>query len=137
MPNRIEREIEEILTRLDEFVPDEPRTSRAKRRANSALAETTTRVRGRFSRVTGGHIVLAAALMLVATMLIPLPPTLERWLVIGSVAVLFGSIILSIKPLRRRTPANRYWRGQVLEMRRLGPLTRLRMWWRRQRNRRR
>ena len=81
-------------------------------------------------------VYLGIAIMLVVTMLAPIPQAIEKWLVIGSVAVLFGAIILSIRPLRRRAPSNTYWRGQVIEMRRPGPITRLQMWWRRRNKRR-
>jgi hypothetical protein len=135
MPNRIEREIEEILTKLDEFVPEESRARRARRRTGSALSGLWARFRAATSGISGGHIVLGAAVLLLLAILLRGPfPEFARWATYIGLAVFFGAIFLSIRG-RRRSPAGRYWRGQPIDLKHPGPLTRLRMWWRR-RNRR-
>jgi hypothetical protein len=137
MPSRIEREIEEILTRMDGFVPREPRRRRWSRRLTALARRIRGRLRAATAGLTGGHAVLAAALVLVlATFVIrPFAPLLARWLTYGSLLVIFGAIFFSIRPMRRGYPSTRYWRGQPVDLRGPGPLLRLRMWWRR-RNRR-
>jgi hypothetical protein len=136
MPNRIEREIEEILTRLDEFVPNERRSRRVGRRAGAVLSGLQDRFMSWTRGVTGGHVVLAAAIVLIVALFLSGPfPTLSRLAVYAALTVFFAAIVFSIRPLRRRQ-ATRFWRGQPVELRRPGPLTQLRMFWRR-RNRRR
>jgi hypothetical protein len=136
MPSRIEREIEEILTRLDEFVPNESRARRLRRRIGARWAALWGRVRSATRGISGGHIVLGAAVLLVLAMFLRgAAPTFARWATYVGLGIVFGAIILSIWP-RRATRAQGYWRGQPVDLRRPGPLTRLRMWWRR-RNRHR
>jgi hypothetical protein len=130
MPNRIEREIEEILTRLDEFVPDESRMRRLRRRARAALQAVWDEVRHRTRGITAGHVVLASVVvLLVAFFLRGSFPTFFRiatWVAVGA---LFAAIFFSIRPVRRQS--TRYWRGQPVDVRRPGLLTRLRWWLRR------
>ncbi len=135
MPNRIEREIEEILTKLDEFVPDEPRTRRLRRRAGTAAGGFCGRLRALTAGISGGHIVLGAAILLVVAMIMRGSyPDIARWLTYACLAVIFVAIFLSIRPVHRRR--TRYWRGEPIEFsRRQGPLTRARSWWRRNRRR--
>lgn len=131
MPNRIEREIEEILTRLDDFVPEEGRARRLRRRAHAVLDNAWVRVRSATRGITGGHVVLGAAVLLVAAMFLRGSfPTFARWATYLGLVVIFGAIFLSIRPVHRRQPT-RYWRGQPVDLRRTSLLTRLRMWWRR------
>ena len=133
MPNRIEREIEEILTRLDEFVPEEKRTRRWRRRFGAIAENVWSTVRGWTRGITGGHVVLGAAVLILLALLIRgSSPELARWMTYVGLAIIFGAIVLSIRPIRRGSASSRYWRGQPIELRRrTNPLTRLRMWWRR------
>lgn len=137
MPNRLEREIEDILIRLDEFVPNERRSRRMRRRLSAGWRAFGGRFGSLTRGISGGHVVLGAAVMLVALLFLSrvLPPVAVRWLTYGCLAVLFGAIFLSIRPLRRNRP-NRYWRGQPLDAGGPNTFTRLQSWWRR-RNRRR
>lgn len=130
MPNRIEREIEEILTRLDEFVPNESRTRRVRRRGRALYGSAWDRIRAATSGITSGHVLLAAVLVLVASFFLKgLFPTFFRFATYAAVAVLFGAIILSIRPVRRRRET--YWRGQPVDIRRPNVINRIRWWWRR------
>lgn len=137
MPNRIEREIEEILTRLDEFVPEESRARRVRRRFGATVSDGWYWLRSRTRGISGGHIVLGAAVLLVLAMFLRGSfPTFARWATYLGLIVIFGAIFLSIRPVHRRQP-QRYWRGQPVELRkRVGPFMRLRMWWRRRNQRR-
>lgn len=149
MPNRIEREIEEILTRLDEFVPNESRGRRVRRRMGQGV-RGLRRLRLRLPlphlRVSGGHLVLGAALMLLVAQFLPGSlHSVSRIMIWAGVAIIFGAIFVSIRPVRRGA-RNRYWRGQPVDVQRRqspsiigrgpstigpGPFMRLRMWWRR------
>lgn len=131
MPNRIEREIEEILTRLDEFVPNEPRAHRARRRIDRWWSGLRGWFGSRGGGFTGGHAVLVAALVLVAAFFLQtVAPALARYATWAALTVIFLAIFFSIRPRRGRS-RQRYWRGQPIDLRRPGPMTQLRMWWRR------
>jgi hypothetical protein len=130
MPNRIEREIEEILTRLDEFVPNEPRTRRARRRVDRWWGGVRGWFGSRGGGFTGGHAVLIAAIVLVAAFFLQsVVPTLAKYATWAALLVIFAAIFFSIRP--RRRGQQRYWRGQPVDLRRPSPMTQLRMWWRR------
>ena len=141
MPNRIEREIEEILTRLDEFVPEEGRVRKMRRRAGlrfgSVFGSAGDWLRARTRGMNGGHVVLGAVgLLLLALILRGTFPTFARWATYAGLGVIFAAIFLSIRPIHRRR-SRTYWRGQPVDLRSgPSPMMRLRMWWRR-RNRRR
>ena len=131
MPNRIEREIEEILSRLDEFVPEESRSRRLRRRTGAVLAGLSDRLRAATRRISGGHVVLGAAVLLLLAMLLrPSFPLVARWATYAGLAVIFVAIFLAIKPVHRRQPS-RYWRGPPIDIRLHSLLHRPRVLWRR------
>lgn len=135
MPNRIEREIDEILARLDDFVPEEKRGRRPPTRPPRPRpgAGLGARLRALTSGLTGGHIVLGATVMLLLAVFLRsfgVFPTVTRWATYAGLIVIFGAIFLSIRG-PRRSSKGAYWRGQPIELRRPNPLMRLRMWWRR------
>lgn len=142
MPNRVEREIEEILTKLDEFVPDEPARTKVKTRPSPRRAVLPTRrpspvqrFRQMSGRLTGGHIVLGAAVgLIVAMFLRAVLPGVATGITIICLVIIGGAIVLSIRGNRRERTT--YWRGQPVTLHRHGPFTRLRMWWRRRNQRR-
>ena len=95
MPNRIEREIEEILSRLDEFVPEESRSRRLRRRLGAILTSAGERMAAATRRLSGGHVVLGAAVLLLAAMLLRSSfPLAAKWATYLGVAVIFAAIFL-------------------------------------------
>jgi hypothetical protein len=131
MPDKVQREIEELLDKLDNFVPEERFTSkmrdrkRQERAAQSgpSIGERASRM---FSRVTVGHMMLAGiALLLVAVFLDGPLGGATRWVFIAAIVLVVASFVLSIRnrgmgsrtPIMKSRPGRtqKMWRGQVIE----------------------
>lgn len=135
MPNRLEREIEEILSRLQDFPPKRSFKARirlAVLRAFRAVWEgVTTLPRPRIS--LGQLMLLGGALLLIAYIGLG-SGSLSRILMAAGLAIFFFAFVLSLRRQSRIT--DKRWRGQPMELSgpRLGD--RLRGWWERWRSRR-
>ena len=144
MPNRVEREIEEILNKLDG--PSGGRApTRLHRGWRSRVSRRTSRWRSRLPAlpaINPGNLMLTGICLILSGLLLRMvSPDLTRWVVILGLVLFFSSFVLSFT--RRgpggANPNETYWRGQRIARSELrGPSwpERLRTWWRR-RNRRR
>lgn len=144
-PDRVQREIEELLDRLDNFVPEERFRSKMRRRQRQAagpswLERARQSLAQRFSRVTLGHVMIAGLILLVAAWLIPdIFGGYERWALYAGLLLAGGAFALSVIWGDRRrgiTGGRTYqkrWRGQVIEYSEPGATTRFRDWLRRRR----
>ena len=130
MPDRIQREVDELLARLDTFPPRRP---------------LSTRVRDRFSRgfqrlgglklptLSAGHVLLfAIAVIVSAWVLLPNSSDLARWVIAGGIITFIAAFLFSIR--RQSKPPEKYWRDRPLDLRR-SSTPRSRSWWDRWRNR--
>jgi hypothetical protein len=144
MPNRVEREIEEILSKLEHPGPGR-QPVRLRRTWRSRLRGFTRRLpapRISFASLNAGAMMLwGIGLILLALVLSRVAGDLTRWLVIAGLVLFFGSFVLGF--LYRDAGGARgrdaYWRGQRFDRRDLSgpsPIERLKTWWR-GRNRRR
>jgi len=136
MPDRIQREVEELLARLDTLPP--PRRPFWKR-VRTSFDQSFERTFGglRLPRLSAGHVLLIAIAVIVAAyVLLPGGSSLTRWIVAGGVVAFIAAFILS---LRRSGagghPPEKYWRDKPIDLRRPGPGTRARRWWDRWRHR--
>ena len=143
MPNRIEREIEEILDRLEATAPPR-RPVRLRRSWRSRVSRFASRGRAQLPvlpSLNPGNLMLTGLGLIFAGLLLGMVlPELTRWAVIVGLMLFFTSFVLSFSRGRRGpTGGDTYWRGQRIPRAQLrGPTltARLRAWWRR-RNRRR
>jgi hypothetical protein len=131
MPDKVQREIEELLDKLDNFVPEErfaskmrarKRQERAARSGPSPFEQFTRRL----TRVTLGHVMLAGiALFLVAIIFDGPLGDAGRWVTIAALALTAAAFVLSIinrgsgsrTPVMKSRPGRvqKVWRGQVIE----------------------
>lgn len=130
MPDRIQREVEELLAKLDTFPPRRP---------------LWTRIRDGFSRafqqlgglklpsLSAGHVLLIAIAVIVgAWVLLPAGSGLGRWIIAGGIVAFIAAFLFSLR--RQSKPPEKYWRDRPLDLRRSStPHTR--SWWDRWRNR--
>jgi hypothetical protein len=131
MPDKVQREIEELLDKLDTFVPEERFASKMRDRKRQERAQRngpplTERLSRRLSGVTVGHIMLAGiALFLIGAFADgPLGPA-AFWVTIAGLALAGGAFVLSIvnrgsgsrTPIMKSRPGRtqKMWRGQVIE----------------------
>ncbi len=130
MPDRIQREVEELLARLDTLPPRRP---------------FWTRVRDGFSRgfqmigglklpsLSAGHVLLIAIAVIVsAWVLLPNSSDLARWVIAGGVVAFIAAFLFSLR--RQSKPPEKYWRDRPLDLRR-SSTPRGRSWWDRWRGR--
>jgi hypothetical protein len=141
--DRIHREIEELLDRLDNFVPEERLATKIRNRARRPNADNPSaldRVRARIRRISLGQLMLAGFVLIIASWFLSGPlGSFTPWL-IGLGLVMTGTaFVLSIARGAggSRTlggSAEKRWRGQVIEYS-TGPSAaeRIRNWFRRRR----
>lgn len=135
MSDNIEREIEEILSQLDEFVPEESVARRVRRRSSDWAANLNRAITSRLARVSLGRIMLVAlGLVLVALLFGRVNPLLARWVIIAGLVLFFTSWILSLRFSQGRS-AQRLWRGQAVDLSQPSLSERVRSWLRGKRRR--
>lgn len=144
-PDRVQREIEELLGRLDNFVPEERLVSKIKKRRKeaagpNALERVWTSIRQRFARVTLGHVMLFGVVLLLLAQFVPgIFYGYDRWaLLIGIVMTVVAFILSAMGWDSRRTIASggrieKRWRGQTITYSEPTRTSRLRDWFRRRR----
>lgn len=142
-PDKVQREIEELLDRLDNFVPEDRLASKIRKRQRAesgpGLIERTWK---RVSRVSLGQAMLAGlALIFIAWALGSrmglLGPFTNPLMILG-VVLLIGAFVLSVVngDSRRTISGGRQekrWRGQVIDYSEPSTASRIRDWFRRRR----
>ncbi|HLB24667.1 MAG TPA: hypothetical protein VJP07_11280 [Dehalococcoidia bacterium] len=140
--DRVQREIEDLLDKLDNFVPEERFISKVKSRRKqqegpgllSRLWASLTRP---FRRITLGHVMLAGIALMLTSWLAPgLYGDYARLASILGLAITGIVIILSLMGWdARRTIAGgsveKRWRGQVINYEQPAAPNRVRDWFRR------
>jgi hypothetical protein len=115
MPNRIEREVEELLESLDAKAPKKPLTSRL----GDALA-TPFRAIGDalgglgLPRITAGHVLLAAIVIIVVAWVVGGASDLWRWVIAFGIVLFIGAFLWSLR--RQSRPPEKYWRDKPLDL---------------------
>lgn len=137
-PDRVQREIEELLDKLDNFVPEERLVSKIRNRRRAAAGPNIfQRLWARIGRISLGHLMLAGiALLLAATLLSGrLGPFATPMLIVGLVLTIGAFVLSFINRDARRTIAGgqveKRWRGQPIAYEDTSTASRLRGWFRR------
>lgn len=131
----IEREIKDILDRLDNFVPEESVASRFSKRTSQWASDVQRAVVSRLARISLGQVMLAALAMIVLAWLFRyVNPGVARWVIIGGVILLVVSFVASLRGSRTSKNEKR-WRGRVIDLSGPSFADRLRAWLRRGRGR--
>ena len=130
MPDKVQREIEELLDKLDNFVPEERFASKMRDRKRQERARggpsVIDRLKSRLSRITLGHLMLAGFGLLLIALIFQGPlGDAARWVMIAALLITGASFVLSMlnrgrgtsTPLVKARPGHvqRVWRGQVIE----------------------
>jgi len=131
MPDdKIQREIEDILNRLDAFVPEEGVASRVRRRSSGTASSFGRTLLAPLAGLSIRHVMLASlALILAGFFAGRAYPTFGHWTLIAGVILFFTAIVLSIFNRGAAPPATeKRWRGQPMHLE--GPTLgdRLRAW---------
>jgi hypothetical protein len=140
MPDKFEREIEDILNKLDRFPRQRP-TDRARSAVTRRISAFQRRVAARVSRISVSQIMLTGiVLILVGYFLRSVLLGLWYYLIILGLILFFSAFVLSFAGAGRGGGGRQvYWRGRPAQSYYSGGPTiaaRLREWWRRRQGRR-
>lgn len=135
MSQRLEREINEILARLDSFPPRRSLWWRLRRRVGSVPARIVGGVRQiRLPRIALGQLLLIGiALIVIAYLLNPGGASVTRGIIVAGIVLFLTAFILSLR--RQSAPPEKRWRGQPMELDHPHAIGRFRSWWGRRRGR--
>jgi hypothetical protein len=130
MPDRIEREIEEILRKIDDFVPDTSRGRRPQRRP--ARPAPTPNPPGWFSRrlaaISLTQVMWWSLFVVIVSFFARAVPGAE-WVMIGALIVFATAFFLSLgRGGRRAAGQEKVWRGQPLDLSGPGWPDRIKAW---------
>lgn len=135
--DRLEREIEEILGKIEQFPEPESRARRRRRRAfNQATARIAEWQRGvarQLSRVSPSQMMLLSFLVILSSFFFRgrmLTPTLASWMLVAGVILFISTFAVMIFGQRSSSVGEQRWRGRTVEPP-SGPSLkmRLRHWW--------
>lgn len=130
MADNLEREVEEILRKLDKFVPEESPLTRSRRRLGHAASGLVQGALVRLSRISLGQVMLVSVLLVAAAFLFRAAnPILARWVIIGGIIFFFTAFLLSLRG--GRSSDEKVWRGRVIDLSEPSLADRLRNWLRR------
>ncbi|MCJ7490985.1 MAG: hypothetical protein MUP15_02330 [Dehalococcoidia bacterium] len=133
MADQLQREIEEILNKLDEFIPEQKATSRIRKQWGEKLRALGGRVGGLVSHVSMGHLMIVS-LVLIFIAFAFRSSAIGQYSMIAGLSLLGLTIVVSFIANRRMRSEKR-WRGQVVDLSGAGPLDRLQGWFRKRRSR--
>lgn len=139
--DRVQREIEELLGKLDNFVPEERFISKIKSRRKAQagpglLSRSWTTVSKPFRRITLGHVMILGLVLMVSSWLAPGLYGDYRGLAsfAGFVLMALAFVMSLLGWDSRRTIAGgrvqRRWRGQVMEYDQPSSTSKVREWFR-------
>jgi hypothetical protein len=129
--DKLQREIEDILNRLDDFVPEEGVTKRVRRRSSNTAAGFARAFLGPLANISLRQVMLTAlALTLLSFLFMRTAPQFAQWMLIAGLILFFTSFALSF--FTRGSPARtetRYWRDRPIELDQPTFGDRFRAWW--------
>jgi len=117
MPNRsdrVQREVEELLSNLEKFPPKRPR------RSLGATLSAPFRAIGRglggfrLPRINAGHILLAAIVIIVVAYVAGGSSSIWTWIIGAGIALFILAFIMSMR--RQSRPPEKYWRDRPLDL---------------------
>jgi len=115
MPDQLQREIEDILNKLDEFIPEQKAPSRIRKRRGTTMAALKGRIGGGVvSRVSAGRLMIAS-LVLIFVAFAFRSSAISRYSMIAGLSLLGLTIVISFIA-NRRPGTEKRWRGQVIDL---------------------
>lgn len=137
--DRLEREINEILGKIEQFPDAESRARRQRRRTvnrfTSRFAEVQQGIARRLGRISVSQLMLASFLMILFAFFFRgrgLPPTLSSWILLAGVILFVSTFAVMLFGPRSGGggPVEQRWRGRTIRYD-SGPSLgdRIRRWW--------
>jgi hypothetical protein len=114
MSDRIEREVEELLARLDTFPPKKPLSHRIGNAVRAPFRALGDRWGGlHLPSVSSGHVLLAAIVICVIAW-VALSGSLQTYLLAGGILLFIGAFVMSLR--RQSRPTQKYWRDRPMDL---------------------
>jgi hypothetical protein len=126
--DKVQREIEELLNRLDEFVPEKG-APRKERKTSYVASNVGDGLLAQIGNISLKHVMLAAfALVIIAFLTMPVAPVLGRWVAIAGLILFATAFVLSFFNRPSAPKGERRWRGEVMDLESPSLGERLRAW---------
>ena len=121
MPDdKIKREIEDILNKLDNFVPEESATEIVRRRSSGAAASIVRAIFAPFTRISIQQVMLTAlVIMVVGFLAMRVHPLYGRYVLVAGVILFLTSFALSFFSRSSDAPrpsVEKRWRGEPIHL---------------------
>ena len=113
MPDELEREIEEILNKIERF-PKESAFGRLRRRWGKRFRGWRRHLAPRLPRISLGHVMAASVLLIILAYAFR-SSAFGRYAFAVGLVLLFSAIVVSFFSVRRPRQETR-WRGQVVDL---------------------
>jgi hypothetical protein len=113
MADRIEREIEEILRKIDNFVPD--RTRRSARRVSKPFFAAQGWIAHSLARISLKQVMMWALFAFIVTFFLRGIPG-ATWIMIGALIVFGTAFLLSRSGGSRGASTPKRWRGEPMDL---------------------
>lgn len=118
MPDRIQEEIEDLLSRLDTFPPPKPWHQRLRETISRTIGQIFAPL-GRF-RFNPGYVVLGAIFVAVAAyFMYDSLGGFAGLIIIGAVVAFIVAFVMSLR--RNTRPPTKYWRDRPMDLNKPGP----------------
>lgn len=130
----MEREIDEILRRFEQYAAKRRRSGRWRRQVMTWFSQALDWLSVRLSHISLGQLMIASFLIIcVAYFFRWMNPVLMRWVIIGGLVLFLTAFVFSLR--RGRTPIRyeRRWRGQRMDYDQPSFTDRVRAWFDRNR----
>jgi hypothetical protein len=132
MSNRIQREVEELLDKLEKFPPKRPLSARIGDAVTAPFRAVGRALGGiALPRVTAGHVLLAGLAIIVTAYVLGGTQDIARWVIALGIVIFVGAFLFSLRRQSSGGTQEKYWRDKPLDLRQRGA------WWEIWRNKRR
>jgi hypothetical protein len=125
MADRIEREIEEILKKIDNFVPE--RARRPARKVGQPFAAAQGWIAHSLASISLRHVMMWSLILVVVTFFLRGIPG-SSWIMIASLIVFGTAFLLSRLGGTSAPRTNKRWRGQPMDLSGPGWPDRIKAW---------
>ncbi len=119
MPNRsdrIQKEVDELLAKIEKFPPPHPLRRRISDTASApfrALSRSLSALS--LPRISAGHVLLAAIIIIVIAYVAGGTSDVWRWVIVAGIALFIAAFVMSLRR-QSKPPAERYWRDRPLDL---------------------
>jgi len=132
---RLEREINEILDKIEQFPPPETRRARARKRAIRRFGNSIAEKQRAFARWLAGisisQVMLVSFLMILGSFFFRrFNPLMMQWVLYAGLVLFVSAFAIMVFSRGRTSNQAQYWRGRQIESRTEPVSSRLRRWWR-------